>query len=582
MMQGTVTSVQSVRRGGVALSWVGTALVVAEGSDFAAEGGTVSIPGVVDAVDYVAATLAEDGSATLTTARAATVAEEITTETRVDTEPPQWDVWAEVDIPGASGALQCLVPHALRPLLTPGSAGQIVSVERVGESWQVLDVAGQAPEIEETAFYIPHKAAVPRTQMTPQGFQVIRGSLDEPYVAADLGGEFGDSLLMQTPDGRTFGFTGGGDMVGAHASLDSLAIGGQDISQVLDDRNRVVGWFRATTGTPPRFGAAEMGLFEMAATCRAGRLYEFGGHISLWCATASSVRLSLRFTNGTDAASTPLPSVSSTAYRDVYVYLPASTWVSVNLTGWYEGQYPTLDQYSTRWVWTASNLTGNHEVQMAVSTPGSVVGVMKEIGMPVSGGGWTLAGGTPYTTGDTPTTAPGTRTYKTTWRASAVRSFKLGGSYSDVLYSGNYDGDQRASWLLFGGVAQAADQDSRYPSHAGLSVLDALAGASGLGGWVTLTCTRTWAYSGADVLLSWHGQTSIPGSIPAAGTSPDTSHWTVGKDTRTIPADELPRLQSGASRGLIIGSNSGQPLNSSYAQHSPALSDSFLTLTYTR
>lgn len=499
---------------------------------------------------------------------------------------PLWDVWAEVEVSGAAGAVQALVPHSMRPVLQSGirdeASRETVQIERVGEQWVVADVAGQKPVIEDTAFYIPDREAIPRTQMTERGFEVVRGTIDEPYTAAELGGEFGDSLLMQTPEGDLFGFTGGGDMVGHHASLSSLTIGGEDVLSAMDGRNRVTGWFRSISGTPPRFGANEMGLFEMSATCRAGRLYEFGGHVNLWCATASSVRLSLRFTNGTDAASTPVPSVTSTPYRDVWVHLPASTWVSVNLTSWYEGQYPNLGQYATRWLWTASNQTGNHEVQMAVSTAGSVVGVMKELGMPVSGGDWSLGGGTPYTAGTTPTVAPGTRTYKTTWRATAVRSFKLGGSYSDVLYSGSYEGDQRASWLLYGGVALAEDQDPRYPSHAGQSLLSALAGASNLGGWTTLKCTRTWAYSGADVKLSWHGQTSIPGSQPSAGTSPVVSHWTAGTSTRGIPAAELPRLQSGASRGLIIGDNSGQATNTTYAQHSAVLGDSTLTLTYTK
>lgn len=147
MMQGTVTSVQSVRRGGVALSWVGTDLVLVEGSDFPAEGGTVTVAGVTGTVGYSAATLNADGTTTLTMGRDAG-ADAFTAERRVDTEPPQWDVWAEVEIAGASGALQCLVPHNLRPLLADGAASLPVTVERVGESWQVVDVLGRKGQVQ--------------------------------------------------------------------------------------------------------------------------------------------------------------------------------------------------------------------------------------------------------------------------------------------------------------------------------------------------------------------------------------------------------------------------------------------------
>ncbi|SKF61449.1 Uncharacterised protein [Mycobacteroides abscessus subsp. abscessus] len=146
-MQGTLLLVQSERRGSSLRSWLGTVLTVDSGADFADEGGSFTVAEDPTVYTYTGVSRSDvDESAELLGVQSRTV-----TFGFVAVHPEQVDVWAEVEVAGAAGAVQALVPHELRPLLADGAHGMSVTIERVGEVWQVADVLGQRAEIESGA-----------------------------------------------------------------------------------------------------------------------------------------------------------------------------------------------------------------------------------------------------------------------------------------------------------------------------------------------------------------------------------------------------------------------------------------------
>ena len=144
-MQGTLLLVQSERRGSSLRSWSGTVLTVDSGADFADEGGSFTVAEDPTVYTYTGVTRSDvDESAVLLGVPSRTVGVGF-----VGVHPPQVDVWAEVEVAGAAGAVQAVVPHSLRPLLADGTHGPSVTIERVGEVWQVADVHGEKAEVQE-------------------------------------------------------------------------------------------------------------------------------------------------------------------------------------------------------------------------------------------------------------------------------------------------------------------------------------------------------------------------------------------------------------------------------------------------
>lgn len=147
---GQLRSVQSVRQGGVMLSADGAGTIrMASAADFPADGGTFTVG--TDATVYSYTSTGEDDQSELLLGATWPTAP-TTTETWLNVAPPAWEMWAEVEIAGAEGALSCIVPHFLRPLLVEGTRSEDdregVWVERVGQAWQVVDIIGRKAEVQ--------------------------------------------------------------------------------------------------------------------------------------------------------------------------------------------------------------------------------------------------------------------------------------------------------------------------------------------------------------------------------------------------------------------------------------------------
>ncbi len=160
---GTVTAVQSVRRGVIATSWVGTQMSVVNAADLDREGGTLSpddgatlygYTSVVDGaseLDPDVVTMADEAPADWPVETVdPDTGETIPAEVRLDVWPERLDVTAMVDL-GDGETVPCVVPHALRPLLVDGvredGAGETVRIQRVDMEWQVADVLGRRAQL---------------------------------------------------------------------------------------------------------------------------------------------------------------------------------------------------------------------------------------------------------------------------------------------------------------------------------------------------------------------------------------------------------------------------------------------------
>lgn len=437
-------------------------------------------------------------------------------------------------------------------------------------------------KIEGVNYFSPNATAVPRTQFTPAGFEVVRGTTAEPYTAASLGGESGDALLLYDANGVPFGFTGGGDLTGRTATLDSLEVGGRTLEEWFDRSPKLIA--RQRLGNTSylntlRYGTTELGLIELPVSTRAGRIYRvvFAGYINQNMASAKHTMRLRRTYKSTGNPDRPLISSFQVGQADWTIPGGSPQYVRFETLVYSGG-----NEYQ-RLLFTGQVAAGFGYVASGDTWPSEFY--VEDLGYrPTWNDGVLNTGdGEPYsgTKQDPGTTVP-TQSYTTTWTASARTTFQLGTAYpndgSKPLWSGNYNNDHRVSWALFGVGASS----STHSAEVGKTITAATAGGTITGARLILSATHTYNGTGADVTISWHGSTSLPTTKPAVGTNARTSRWVVGQSSRPVPAEEWPRLQSGATRGFILGAPSGLANLSTYAQHSSALSNIRLEIDYTR
>lgn len=336
-LRGTLLLVQSERRGTVALSWAGTTLTVQDGSDFPADGGQFSIDGDPTIRAY-AAMVRGDSSDVLTTVEPAGAAA-FTSDRRVWLEPAAWDVWAEVEIPGSDGALQALVPHALRAQLADGThPGVEVAVERVGEVWQVANVLGQRAEIESGAVAgLDDALTEAREQLEADrlALEEAKTQLEGDLAALDellalttttlagdltaLEGELGqlDSDLVglnNTLEGRT-GPTGTITLEAAAASAAAATAQGKAVEA----------WDKALVAANAGAGLIKNGGFEQLTA--AGALVDWVTRGAVWEIATADKRTGSR-------AMKLLPTTASNAWTTNETYTPISTGRSIYIEAW--------------------------------------------------------------------------------------------------------------------------------------------------------------------------------------------------------------------------------------------------------
>lgn len=620
-MRGQVMAVVTTQRGSVAVSASGTTLSVIDASDFSRDGGWLLVDTEPAPRQYLSV---QEGSADGDPDQIllATSGASFSDERQVTPHPPSYDTIAEVKV-DSEGSVPCSVPHTMRAVFADGirdaSAMEWVTIAWQDNAWVVLDVDGESPQITieavpaDTALadklkassgffdtlragivdgtvvqgadiYSPHQTAVPRTQMDEDGFAVIRGTQEEPYTSTQLGGDEGDSLLLTTPGGDVFGFTGGGDLVGRNGSLTSLDLGGRSVLSELDSVPRLVGVYPAPNCSSTPAGSSETGQFDVAFDVVPGQLHRivFDGYVTLPANT--KVQLAMRAVSASvEGADATTPTIANSVSWATGVYQGGSTAgvYRVHLEHFFTTPYLVPVQH--RVLLTIRNLTANAAVNI---TNAGVSGISVETLGPAFDGAISsesvnrnTGGVAPFSgTQENPTSSK--KTHTTVWRASAANSWKLGGTYSSPLYTGNYNGDQRWAWVLFGTGATSSSTNA----EVGKTLQQALSGSTNVSGYLRMKCTHTHNSGGSDVLMRWHNQSSTPSNFTNIGTLYDssTSHWNLGVSQRAVSSTVISALASGNRKGIVLGSNSGQANLSTYAQFSAALSDTELVFTYTK
>lgn len=344
---GTVTAVQSERRGVIATSWVGTQLSVVNAADLDREGGQLSpddgqtlyaYAGVTDGVseldpDVVAmADIAPDDWPTDTTDPE--TGDVIPAEVALDVWPERLDVTAMVDL-GDGETVPCVVPHSLRPLLVDGvrepGVGETVTATRVSGVWTVADVPGKRAVIEGTTIATPSLTSVPRTQISGSTLEVVRSDgEDGEVVTTSLGGEDEDHIQIFGTDGvLRGGIDQDGVVVGTSVQTPQVLLDGDDVRGLID----AMSWgyaaghnFVADSGT---IGQTETPIVDLQFTAYPGRRYEIIFNASCNIPPTGRLVCYYRTSIGADGATTVARPTTSSPGLGSSIF-PAANYYSTN------------------------------------------------------------------------------------------------------------------------------------------------------------------------------------------------------------------------------------------------------------
>lgn len=290
---GTVTAVQSERRGVIATSWVGTVMSVVNAADLDREGGLLSPDDGQTTYAYTGVTdgATDDAPDTVTMADAAPdgwptdttdpeTGDVIPAEVRLDCWPERLDVTAMVDL-GDGETIPAVVPHALRPLLVDGDretgAGETVQLARVAGVWTISDVPGRRAVIEGTTIATPSLTSAPRTQITGSTLEVVRSDgEDGEVVTTRLGGEDADQLqIMGTDDRLIGGINSAGVIVGSSVQTPELLLDGDDIRDLIGMLPQGYQAIHKFTNDIQNIGQTEVGICDMQFVAIPGHIYQF-------------------------------------------------------------------------------------------------------------------------------------------------------------------------------------------------------------------------------------------------------------------------------------------------------------------
>jgi hypothetical protein len=327
---GTVTAVQSERRGVIATAWVGTSMSVVNAADLDREGGDLSpddgqtlyaYTGVTDGaseLDPDVVTMADeapDGWPVETVDP--DTGETIPAEVRLDCWPERLDVTAMVDL-GDGETVPCVVPHSLRPLLVDGvredGARETVTATRVSGVWTVADVPGKRAVIEGTTIATPSLTSVPRTQITGSTLEVVRSDgEDGEVVTTSLGGEDEDHIQIFGTDGQLRGGIDS-DGVGTFSSVQTptVLLDGDDVRELINAMSWGYAAGHIFTADAGPIGQTEKTICDVQFTAIPGRKYKITFNASCDIPAGSRFIPYFRISAGADGASTaPQPTVSS-------------------------------------------------------------------------------------------------------------------------------------------------------------------------------------------------------------------------------------------------------------------------------
>jgi uncharacterized RmlC-like cupin family protein len=326
---GTVTAVQSERRGVIATSWTGTQMSVVNAADLDREGGTLSPDGGQTTYAYTAVTdgATDDAPDTVTMADAAPAewptaftdpetGDVIPAEVRLDVWPERLDVTAMVDL-GDGETIPAVVPHSLRPLLVDGvrepGMGETVQLARVAGVWTVSDVPGKRAVVEGTKVAVPDTHSLPRAEMDDASFTVYKDDGEGGAVATTILGGDRDQLQIFGTDGvLRGGIDQDGVVVGSSVQTPQVLLDGDDVRGLIDAMSWGYTAGHIFTADAGPIGQTEKIICDVQFTAIPGRKYKITFNASCDIPAGSRFIPYFRISAGEDGASTaPQPTVSS-------------------------------------------------------------------------------------------------------------------------------------------------------------------------------------------------------------------------------------------------------------------------------
>lgn len=340
-----------------------------------------------------------------------------------------------------------------------------------------------------------------------------------------------------------------GRVVGQEVFAGVLWVGGEQLATVLARRPRgIVQRGIQTVSSPAATGVnPEYGVFEIAATVYAGRLYKVVTS-ALRCrntAPPGEGAVRLRYTTGDTT-----PSVTSSVLNEVVFTDQYGTGDAKTLQRLYE---PTSDQRLRVLISVARVSGGDCYIEGSTSNPIEVW--IEDLGPARPNGGVTNNS----TSGSTPTTTP-KQQRQSTWRATWSASYRGDGSKKNDngdMVQGQTpwypsDGNQRALFGFEGGAIEGSD----YFGDTLNDVLSSVPDSDILKVELLLYATH-WHYdSGGTAVLGYHTHTSAPGTFSATATDVSRSAgWPKPGERWVDITSGWPKSwgDAGGVRGIALG-----------------------------
>ncbi|MEU0427103.1 hypothetical protein ABZ235_26455 [Streptomyces canus] len=338
-----------------------------------------------------------------------------------------------------------------------------------------------------------------RAELSPLGLQLF-----------DEAGEEAVALLTGRPNYLTLSADGvpvatidqeGKAGFQSMAIAESLTLGGDDITTILDQRPRGIIAYGMPATTVTSTGT-EIGYFELPATVEAGRMYRIKFHATADFDNANDGEARVYLRDG--GASTP--SINSTL-RQSCILTPSHT-----------GNYWTAE---LEHIAPASALgAGLHRFLLTFNNNGGTTGQTMELGLPTTGrscyfiiedigpeipktGGYNTGGGTA-----TPPVVQYTKTYNATWSGSYASRGSYNSYYGNSCYQGYYSSTNGMQASLIG-----------FSSALGTD----LAGATIQKAEVYLYFDHWYNNAGGTAVIKAHGHTSRPSTFSCDAESKSVS-----------------------------------------------------------
>lgn len=548
-MQAIVQAVQTAPGGDypVALAPAGsTTIAFDDASDFAPKGGQVTINGTT--LTYTAVDLDEDQMIL-----ADPLLFDVDEQTFVAAEPPTETAYAVVAF--ADQVVTVEVPHGLKPMLAEGMRapgdGEVVLLEEVDVgAYRIVDVVGSTPMI------IAGDPSGARVQITRDGLRVfVVGPNGMPYEAVSMTNGAISFSVMDQGGSVLGGIASDGSVAGTSGSyskdvrIKGLPVVGQLGGGVqagwLDQLPRsMVAWNGRAKYIPPQPASSDgFRYLNVTADLHPGRRYRVFAQADTVAGAADGARITLSIRH----ASGPVgfvPPESAPPLGPIGQSTSVSTVTGMHCTPSLEGFYEPAVEESRSFV---IHLVG-YGGAMVEAFSGMIY--VEDVGP-----------STPLVGGDD--TGAGQTLYQSTWRATASRTYDMGGTAitDGSITSWNWLGDpmeiNSSAWIYGEGCIESTDA-----IEFGKTLPQALTGATLWKAEIYLR-NQVW-YSGPQgwTVLGSLTSASLPTSKVIDG-SHVVEEWQSGEGMWI----EVPTswFTNGANVGVTLGDHNGWAFNNAGA-----------------